>query len=188
MREGLCLFYVIGESFFTAPVEEVNAVWGDMSENEVMFAPLPRDESGDGIYYMPSSFIDIKGSLVIIKDAPNPEGAALLASCLRFKVIDPIVVAIDEQQLRDVYLWNDDMIDMSKECKRIADANFIMGAANNVPSNLQSVCDRLGRSIVRGGSSPSTWAQLKESNRDAFDYAIEELNSLIDEFAESLNE
>ncbi len=188
MREGLCLFYVIGESFFTAPVEEVNAVWGDMSENEVMFAPLPRDESGDGIYYMPSSFIDIKGSLVIIKDAPNPEGAALLASCLRFKVIDPIVVAIDEQQLRDVYLWNDDMIDMSKECKRIADANFIMGSANNVPSNLQSVCDRLGRSIVRGGSSPSTWAQLKESNRDAFDYAIEELNSLIDDFAESLNE
>lgn len=188
MREGLCLFYIIGESFITAPVEEMNAIWGDMSENEVMFAPLPRDESGDGIYYMPSSFIDIKGSLVIIKDAPNPEGAALLASCLRFKTIDPTVMAIDERQLKDVYLWNDDMIEMSKECKKLADANFIMGSANNIPSSLQSVCDRLGRSIVRGGSNPSTWAQLKEANREAFEYSIEELNALIDDYAESLDE
>ena len=170
-----------------APVEEVNNLWGDIAAGEVMFAPLPRDENGDGIYYMPSSFIDIKGSLVIIKDAPNPEGAALLATCLRFKAIDPTVIAIDEQQLRDVYLWNDDMIEMSKECKRLADENFLMGSANNIPANLQNVCDNLGRSIVRGGSSPSTWAQLRENNREAFEYAIEELNAQIEEFAESLD-
>lgn len=182
MKEGLCLFYIIGESFFTRPVEEVESLWGAISEGEVMFAPLPRDENGDGIYYMPSSFIDIKGSLVIISNAENPEGAALLASCLRFKCIDPTVIKIDEKQLQETYLWSDEMIEMSAECKRLADEHFIMGSANNIPSNLQSVCDRFGRSIIRGGSNPSTWAQLKEANAESFDYYIDELNQLIEDF------
>lgn len=185
MKEGLCLFYIIGESFFTRPVDEVEAIWGSVTNNELMFAPLPRDENGDGIYYMPSSFIDIKGSMVIINNARNPEGAALLASCIRFKSIDPVVIKIDEKQLRDTYLWNDDMIEMSKECKRLADEIFIMGSANNIPNNLQSVCSRLSDSIVRGGSNPSTWAQLKEANVDSFEFYIEELNTIIDDFSNS---
>ena len=49
MKEGLCLFYVIGESFFTGPVDEISALWGDMESGEVMFAPLPRDENGTKI-------------------------------------------------------------------------------------------------------------------------------------------
>ena len=185
MKEGKCLFYVIGESFFTAPVDEVENLWGAISEGEVMFAPIPRDENGDGVYYMPSSFIDIKGSMVIIKNAKNPEGAALLASCIRFKAIDPIVIQIDERQLRDIYLWNDDMIEMSKECQRLAQANFLMGSANNIPSGLQSVMGRLGDSIIRGGSNPSTWAQLKEANAESFDYYIEELNAILEDFSNS---
>ena len=187
MKEGLCLFYVIGESFFTGPVDEISALWGDMESGEVMFAPLPRDENGDGIYYMPSSFYGLDGSLVLIMNAPNPEGAALLAPCLRFKAIDPVVISIDEQQLRNTYLWNDDMIEMSKECQEIADEHFLIGTANNVSSSLSSVYDTLSRSIVRGGREPSTWAQLRENNREAFEYYIEELNAIIDEFAETLD-
>lgn len=185
MKEGKCLFCVIGESFFTAPVDEIEATWGAISEGELMFAPIPRDENGDGVYYMPSSFIDIKGSMVIIKNAKNPEGAALLASCIRFKAIDPIVIQIDERQLRDIYLWNDDMIEMSKECQRLAQANFLMGSANNIPSNLQSVYSRLENGIIRSGSNPSTWAQLKEANGESFEYYIEELNAIIKEFSNS---
>ena len=185
MKEGKCLFCVIGESFFTAPVDEIEATWGAISEGELMFAPIPRDENGDGVYYMPSSFIDIKGSMVIINNARNPEGAALLASCIRFKAIDPIVIQIDERQLRDIYLWNDDMIEMSKECQRLAQANFLMGSANNIPSSLQSVYSRLENGIIRSGANPSTWAQLKEANGESFEYYIEELNAIIEEFSNS---
>ena len=185
MKDGLCLFYVIGESFFTNRVEEINSVWGDIGEGEIMFAPLPRDPQGDGVYYMASSFEDIKGSMGIIAGAPNPEGAALLASCIRFKAIDPVVIKIDEKQLKETYLWSDEMIEMSKECQRLAQEHFVMGSANNIPSSLSSVVSRLQDSIVRGGSNPSTWAQLKEANSDSFEYYIDELNALIDDFSQS---
>ena len=186
MKEGLCLFYIIGESFFTAPVEEVEAIWGDITEGELMFAPLPRDPNGDGVYYMTSSFEDVKGSMVLIKGATNPEGAALLASCVRFKVIDPVVIAIDKKQLKETYHWSEEMIDMSDECKKIADANFIIDFTGNLPSNLQNVCNSLGNGIIRGGSNPSTWGQLKESNKDSFEYYIEELNQMIEDYAAGL--
>lgn len=181
MKEGKCLFYVIGESFFQHPVEEVEAIWGDMHNNEVMFAPLPRDENGDGNYYISSSFEDVKSSMIIINNAKNPEAAALLAACVRFKVIDPTVVAINNRMLKDTYLWTDEMIDMSDECKRIADAHIVMDASGNLPDSLQQAYSRFGDSIAHGGKDPQSWAQLKESYSESFDYYIEELNNMIDE-------
>ncbi len=182
VKDGLCLFYVIGETFFEDTVENISAIWGDIANGELMFAPLPRDENGDGIYYCSSSFDNIKGSMVIIDNAPNPEGAALLASCIRFKVIDPVVQQIDERQMREKYLWSDDMIEMSKECQKIADANFLIDYTGNLPDGLQGVCNNLARSMVRSGQNGSSWAQLKEANRESFEYYIEELNSMIEEF------
>ena len=182
LKDGKCLFYVIGESFFTAPVEEIEAVWGDITNGEVMFAPLPRDAQGDGVYYMSSSFEDVKGSMIIINGAKNPAGAALLASCIRFKVIDPTVINIDKKQMMNTYKWSEEMLDMSDECQKIAQANFIIDLTGNLPDGLQSVHDRLGNGIIRGGSNPSSWAQLKEANQESFEYYIEELNALIDEY------
>ena len=182
MKTGKCLFYIIGEVFFTNTVEIIDSLWGSMEDGEVMFAPLPRDEAGDGIYYLTSSFNDIKGSMVLIENAPNPDGAMLLASCIRFKVIDPVVQQIDEKQLRTIYLWNDDMIEMSKECQRLSMEHFSMGVGGSLPDGLQSVISRFQDSIVRGGSNPSTWAQLKEANSDSLDYYIEELNNMVKDF------
>ncbi len=184
LKDGLCLFYIIGEVFFQEPVDEVSAKWGDIANNEVMYAPLPRDESGDGVYYLASSFNDIKGSMVLISEAPNPEGAAFLASCIRFKIIDPVVQQIDEKQLREIYLWNDEMLEMSKECQRLAMANFTTGVGGNLPDGLQAVFDKFNNSIMRsGGTNPSTWAQLKEANKESFDYYIEELNQMVADFS-----
>ena len=120
--------------------------------------------------------------MVLIENAPNPDGAMLLASCIRFKVIDPVVQQIDEKQLRTIYLWNDDMIEMSKECQRLSMEHFSMGVGGSLPDGLQSVISRFQDSIVRGGSNPSTWAQLKEANSDSLDYYIEELNNMVKDF------
>ena len=182
MKDGLCLFYVIGESFFTNTVAEISAVWGDIAQNEIMFAPLPRDPQGDGVYYMASSFEDIKGSMAIIEGAQNPEGAALLASCIRFKVIDPIVIQIDERQLKDTYLWNDDMIAMSKECKKIADANFIVDLTGDLPDNLQSAMGALGGNGIVRTSNDTSWGQLKEQYKDQVEFYIEQLNADIADY------
>ena len=179
MKEGLCLFYVIGESFFTDKVENIEQIWGAISEGEIMFAPLPRDPQGDGIYYCSSSFDDIKGGMAIISGAENPEGAALLAACIRFKVIDPIVIGIDEKQLRNTYLWNDDMIEMSKECARIASEHFVMDPTGNLPSNLQDAIRNLGGDGIIRSNDDVSWAQLTERYKDQVENLIEELNDTI---------
>ena len=184
VKDGLCLFYVIGEAFWTdraCTIESLGKTWGDLTQHEFMFVPLPRDENGDGVYYCSSTFDNIRGAMVIITDAPNPEGAALLASCIRFKDIDPIVRQIDEKQLKERLCYTDEMLEMSKECQRIADSHFIIDYTGNLPDGLGEACYRLCQSMVRSGMEGSSWAQLKEANRESFEYYIEELNTMIDD-------
>lgn len=116
IKEGLCLFYIRGDYVFTGPVETISAVFGDITENELMFVPLPRDPQGDGYYYTESS----ASGYCIVAGASNPEGVALLAACDRFKVLDPTVVNIDRRQKEEIYLWTDEMLDMWDECYRLS--------------------------------------------------------------------
>ena len=180
LKDGKLLFFIEAQNFFTAPVAEIENNYGAISEGELMFAPLPRDPNGDGNYYLMSDFDDINGALCIINSAKNPEGAALLASCIRFKRIDPVVQEIDRRQLKEVYLWSDEMLEMKNECQKIADSHYMFSPAGDLNSNLN---DALGfaDAIPRSASS-QTWASLKESNRDRIEYYIDELNALIDEY------
>ena len=178
MNEGLTLFYVIAEWGFTGRVEEIAPVWGDVGAGELMFAPLPRDPNGDGVYYMRAG---IEG-YSIVENAKNPEGVALLAMCDRFKKIDPVVIQIDEKQLKEKYLWSDEMIQMHKECYRLAAANPVLDINNNLPDNLGNALGNLTNGIIHGGSNPSSWAQLKESYRDQIEYYVEELNNSISDY------
>ncbi len=178
IKEGDCLFYVIGESFFQAPVDEISAVWGDIANGEIMFAPLPRDEQGDGNYYISTSFDDIKGAIGIISGAENPEGAALLAACVRFKVIDPTVIAIDRRQLQEKYLWSDDMIEMSEICAEIAKKNVVIDVTGNLPDQLQNIVRTgLGADGLVRVNEATSWAQLKEKNLESFQYYLDDLNA-----------
>ena len=180
LKDGKLLFFIEAQNFFTAPVAEIENNYGAISEGELMFAPLPRDPNGDGNYYLMSDFDDINGALCIINNAKNPEGAALLASCIRFKRIDPVVQEIDRRQLKEVYLWSDEMLEMKNECQKIADSHYMFSPAGDLNSNLN---DALGfADAIPRSASPQTWASLKESNRDRIEYYIDELNALIDEY------
>ena len=182
VKDGLCLFYIIGIDFFTDTVENVSQLWGDIEKQELMFAPLPRDPQGDGVYYLCST--DYKHAYGIVNDCENPEAVALFAACERFKVVDPTVVRIDKKQLQEVYKWTDEMLDMWDTCREIALANQRIDLTGDLPKSLGDVCGDLGNGIIRN-SNPSSWAQLKEQNREKFDYSIEELNALIADYNES---
>ena len=118
---------------------------------------------------------------MIVSGAENPEGVALLASCERFKIVDPTVVDIDRQQLKEIYLWTDEMLEMYDTCYEIAKSNVQMYYNGNLTSELDSTYGKLRDG---GKLNQSTWAQLKESYRDTFDYYLEEQNALIDEYIE----
>ena len=178
VKDGLCLFCPIDvNSAFAQPVDDVGALWGDMRAGECMFVPFPRYENGDGNYYInsqPTGYMLCNGS-------KNPEGAALLASCMRFKIMDPTVVDIDEKQLREIYLWNDDMLDMYNTCEEIAAANVRMFYTGNLPTNLQNAYNSLDWGINRTGAA-NTWAQLKETYGDQIEYYIGELNKTLEDY------
>lgn len=177
VKDGLCLFWICDrDDGFRRPVEEMNNVWGDIEAGEFMFAPLPRYQNGDGNYYlnaMPKGYMVCKG-------AENPDGVALLSACERFKILDPTVVDIDEKQLRETYKWSEEMIEMNRTCNEIVANNPIMFYTGNLPEGLQGVYNTFDWNIRRSGGQ-STWAQLKESNQESFEYYIEELNTLIEE-------
>ncbi len=179
LKEGLCLFYVIGTDFFTGPVDEISAVWGDVTAGELMFAPLPRDPDGDGRYYASASPVGYQ----LVSGGENHAGAGLLAACERFKIIDPTVISIDEKNLKEVYLWTDEMLEMYDTCYELTQSNPVMCVTGNLQPQLESAVNSLTQGITRS-ENPSTWAQLKEQNRDAIDYYIEEINAMIDEFNE----
>ena len=50
--------------------------------------------------------------------------------------------------------------------------------------NLNSIISTFQYGPCRS-DNPSTWAQVKEQNRDALDYYLEELNTMMAELAES---
>ncbi|MCD8006691.1 MAG: hypothetical protein LUF29_06945 [Oscillospiraceae bacterium] len=137
-------------------------------------------DDGDGIYYLNAT----PTGYMICMGAGNPEGVALLASCERFKVIDPTVVDIDKKQLKETYLWTDEMLEMVDICNQLVLDNTIMYYTGDLGSNLNSAYNRFDWGINRSGGG-STWAQLKESYSDMLDFYIEELNYIVDNYIET---
>ncbi len=179
MKEGLCLFHIRGTYVFTGPVEDMSNIWGDIAGNELMFVPIPRDNNGDGKYYMNCA----PNGYALIKGGENHAAAALLAACDRFKVIDPTVISIDRRQLEETYLWTDEMLEMWDTCYEIAAFGDTTIFNYNFGDKLNGYVSRFKDN--GHGSEASTWAQLKEANTEALIYYTEDLNNEIAELAAS---
>ncbi len=178
MKEGNLLFAITGDWGFTGPVEEISNVWGDVTANEIMFCPMPRDDNGDGVYYTESN----ASGYLIVSGADNPEGVALLASCDRFKVLDPTVVNIDKRQKEETYLWTKEMLDMWQTCYDLA-----AKAENVIIVYDNGLGDKLGSVVSNYESNghiqnAETWAQLKEANNEKLSFYVDEINTMIAEY------
>ena len=176
MKDGKLLFYFCTIDTFTAPVEEISNVWGDITANELMFCPAPRDPNGDGGYYTecyPSGYCIVSGS-------DNPEGVVLFSSCERFKILDPTVVKIDLKQKKEIYLWTQEMLDMHETCYNLAcSGNYIVPYDAGLGDKLSGVVD----AFENNGHTQdaTTWAQLKEANSEKLAYYLDELNDQLAE-------
>ncbi len=175
IKEGLCLFWLREKWAFTGPVDEMSAIWGDISNGELMFVPIPRDANGDGNYYLGGQPVGYH----IISGASNPDGVVLLSMCERFKIIDPTVIDIDTRQLKEIYLWTDEMLEMNDICQQLAKDNPIVNFSSGCQQQLATAVNNC--IVGTTGSNPTTWAQLKETYTDQIDYYIEELNTMIEE-------
>ena len=172
MKEGKTLFamgpaYILDE---ITSLEQEEERFGSMENEEVMIVPVPRDPNGDGEYYIDS----IPMGYCLVKGARRPEAVALLAACERFKIIDPTVIRIDDKQKMEVLKWNQEMMDMWKHMYDLANSHSTIVQY----SDLGSVTTYVGNMIgFNNGENPSTWAELKEANKESLEYAIDELNA-----------
>ncbi len=180
VKEGLTLFYIRGSWAFTGPVEEISQNWGDITEHELMFVPIPRDPAGDGNYYIQAK----TQGYCIVEGAANPEGVALYAMCERFKVMDPTVISIDKKQLMEKYLWTEEMLDMYDICKGLAQrgANTLVEYGDGLGAKLNSYAEGLRTIARQSAASSTTWAQGKEKNAEPLNYYVDELNANIAEY------
>ena len=107
---------------------------------------------------------------------------ALLASCDRFKVIDPTVVRIDRRQLEVVYLWSDEMLEMWDTCYELSiSGKAIISYNAGLASKLSFVASRYENN--RHIQDSQTWPQLRETNDERLAYYVDDLNQMIDQFA-----
>ena len=182
VKDGKCLFWIVAPWGFTDTLANNALTWGDIS-TEFMFVPLPRDPQGDGKYYITSSPL----AYCIINGAENPEGAALIITCERFKALDPVVKAIDEKQLRETYGWTDEMIEMNKICFDLANTGSPIVNYNDGYGNyLNEIVGNDGKIAASGHPTSRdagmSWAQLKETYKDRVGVLVDELNADIEKF------
>ncbi len=174
IKEGLCLFWLREKWAFTGPVDDMSNIWGDIAAGELMFVPIPRNPSGDGNYYLGGQPVGYH----IISGAENPEGVVLLSMCERFKILDPTVIDIDIKQLKEIYLWTDEMLEMNDLCQELAKANPVVNFSSGCPANLDSAVNNLVNGTT--GNNAQTWAQLKEQYGETIQYYLEELNATVE--------
>lgn len=180
LATGLLLFHVGLDYNFTGPVDVISPIFGDIANGEIMYCPLPRDPNGDGNYYTESS---PKGYF-LVNNAPNPEGVALLASCERFKVLDPTVISIDKKQKAETYLWSDEMLDMYDTLHDLANGDNMIVTGFGFSDQLGSVISAFednGHSM-----DAKTWAQIKESNSEKLEYYLDDINTQVRDYEESM--
>ncbi len=171
-KDGLTLFWVLPNfGDVTLTVEEMANIWGDMTEEEVMFVPMPRDNNGDGIYYQEASIL----GYALIEGAKNPEAVGLLAACDRFKALDPTVVAFDKREMMNKYLWTEEMFEMKEEFQRLVDAGYTVMPADGVGDKLASAAGKT-KDLGRSGADSTSWAQIKESHTEQIKYYLDEFN------------
>ncbi len=173
MKEGVTLFgmdgvYILDER---RTIEDMNAVYGDIVNGEVMICPVPRDPNGDGEYYIDSK---PKGYCLIM-NAPHPDAVALLASCDRFKIIDPTVVNFDRKQLKEKKGWTEEMLEMWDTMYEIAHSHNTLVDFGEGLGNVAGYVSNM--TAFNLGSSDTTWAQRKEANKDTLEFYLEDLNA-----------
>lgn len=176
LNTGLLLFFIGHDYTFTGPVDTISPIFGDIEQGEFMYCPLPRDPNGDGLYYTES----IASGYFLVKGSKNPEGVALLASCQRFKVIDPTVIGVDKKQKRDTYKWPEEMLDMYDTMHDLANGNRMIvtgyGYTNGLGDCISAFEDN-GHVM-----EAKTWAQIKEAQNDKLTYYLEDFNNMLEKY------
>lgn len=178
LGSGLTLFIPVGTWAIEVSPSEIKP-FGDVEAGEVMFCPMPRMDDSD-TYYVSAR---VEGYF-LCKNAPNPEGFAAYMNCL--KVANAEASNITEEQLRNDYKWNDDMIAMRQEIMTLVNTNPVYDFQDGVSAELSTQMQNVNQATMITGGGATTWTACVAEYEKAVDYLIKEANSNISDTPEEM--
>ncbi|MBR4554936.1 MAG: extracellular solute-binding protein [Ruminococcus sp.] len=169
---GETLFFPCGMWAIEAKPEDVKP-YGDVEAGEVMFCPMPRMDENDKYYVTARD-----NGYFLCAGAQNPKGWAAYQNCRMLAKTD--AADITEQQLKEDYKWNDDMIKMRRDIYALANENPVYEFSGGVSQELSDAMNNVSQSTVHT-SDPKSWTQTVEENKNAVDELIRRANENLDE-------
>lgn len=166
--EGKTLFYPIGRWGLLEP--DLSA-YGE--PDEIMFVPTPRDESADAWYLTAHGGVD---AYALCKGSKNPEAVAAYIKCLQVQVNDESVQSINEEQLRNEYKWNDDMIEMDRYIAELTNAHPVVDFYVAVNTD---VTDLLYNSVKDSSYNGTDWYSTRDALNDAVQANVDAMNETL---------
>lgn len=181
--DNLTLFYPCGFWAIESTPENVS-LFGDVKAGELMFVPMPRDDDSD-TYYVDAR---LENGYFLIKNAPNPEGFAAYMNCEIVAASDNEAKEIDNEQHRDTYCWNEDMMKMKEEIVGLCSQNpvfdFKTGVSDEI-TRLMAGDEVKGKkpenikSLTMNGSNTMKWDDVVKKYEEKVNYEIKQANQQV---------
>lgn len=167
VADGLTLFFPCGLWGIENTPDSVKAI-GDVEAGEIMFVPMPKPD--DGEHYMLSR---VEG-YALCHNAPNPEGFAAFMNCQKAAIESD--AAITQEQLKNDYKWNDDMIAMRDEAYRLAQEKPVFEFAGGISNDLYDLYDKTIERYCMGNveTTAKTWDEVVAEYKDEVDYKVKQ--------------
>jgi hypothetical protein len=86
---------------------------------------------------------------------------------------------ITEETLMNEYKWNQDMIDMRRECLELCKTNPVFDISDGISSETSAVMQNVTQATMVTGGNSETWTQCTEEYSNTLDFLLEEMNEKI---------
>lgn len=163
--EGKTLFYPVGSWQLYEP--DISAFG---KAGEIMFVPMPRDESADEWYLSAAGGLD---AYAMCKGAPNPEAVAAFIKCKLTANTDESVKEVNDKKLRSDYGWTDEMVEMYNYVNELTNAHPVVDFYAAVNAD---VYELLHNPIKDASYNGTDWYQTRDERNDVVQSYIDELN------------
>lgn len=163
--EGKTLFYPVGSWQLYEP--DISAFG---KPGEIMFVPMPRDESADEWYLSAAGGLD---AYAMCKGAPNPEAVAAFIKCKLTANTDESVKEVNDKKLRGDYGWTDEMIEMYNYTNDLTNAHPVVDFYAAVNAD---VYELLHNPIKDASYNGTDWYQVRDERSVVVQTYIDELN------------
>lgn len=181
MGDNKTLFYPIGLWGIEGTPEAVK-LFGDVEAGEIRFVPMPLNTDGGNDTHWISSRVN---GYLLCSGARNPEGFKALMYCKKACALDEDIKELGDNQRREVYKWDDTMMDMLYTIKDMALENPVFELHQGVTDELATLFANtiMSSTMMDGGEGTKTWTTVVSEQNGTVDWLIKEANTALSEGA-----